>query len=179
MSGWNRMQAVFAWLVTFLAACNPGDETRAWGDVDPAFTAALERYEAWSGECDMADPQTRAQIEAGVEIIRQDAMECALAAGLAGRDWQALPEAEQLELMPLIGRLYGLTGDRQYLDYEMCHLDWSEWFRIRNETFDAVLEPAFGVMILRDEAPEAYTDRLTELFHCRQPTLEELLARDD
>lgn len=70
-----------------LAACGPASEPEVWGDVDPVFTAALERYQAWSGECDMADPQTRAQIEAGVEIIRQDAMECALAAGLAGRDW--------------------------------------------------------------------------------------------
>jgi hypothetical protein len=179
MSGRTGLTAVFALLAGLLAACTPRDEAEAWGDVDPAFTAALERYEAWSGECDMTDPQTRAQIEAGVEIIRQDAMECALAAGLAGRDWQALSEAEQLELTPLIGRLYGLTGDRQYLDYELCHLDWSAKFRIENQTFDAVLEPAFGVMILRGEAPEAYTDRLIELFHCRELTLEERLARDD
>ena len=161
------------------AACERASGPEVWGDVDPAFTAALERYEAWSGECDMADPQTRAQIEAGVEIIRQDAMECALAAGLAGRDWQALSEAEQLELTPLIGRLYGLTGDRQYLDYELCHLDWSEWFRIRNETFDAFDWAGFQPTRQRAHVPEQNADWLVELFHCRELTLEERLARDD
>ncbi len=171
-----RAAGLFAAL---LAACGPASEPEVWGDVDPAFTAALERYEAWSDECDMADPRTRAQVEAGVEIIRQDAMECALAAGLAGRDWEALSEAEQLELTPLIGRLYGLTGDRQYLDYELCHLDWSAKFRIEDETFDVVLEPAFGVMIRAGQAPEEYGKRLIELFHCRQLTLEELMARDE
>ncbi len=163
----------------FCAACSSGDETQAWSDVDPAFTAALERYQAWSGECDMADPRTRAQIEAGVEIIRQDAMECALAAGLAGRDWEALSEAEQLELTPLIGRLYGLTGDRQYLDYELCHLDWSAKFHVETETFDAFDWAGFQPTRQRAHVPEQNADWLVEIFHCRQPSLEELLARDD
>ncbi|MCI4646327.1 MAG: hypothetical protein MRY64_16220, partial [Hyphomonadaceae bacterium] len=88
----------------------------------PDQDEALKLYQAWSGVCDMDDPEIRDQVETGAQLAWPEALECVFSHQLSGRSWPDLSDKERGDLLDEVIALSLLTKDPDILALEVCDL---------------------------------------------------------
>jgi len=151
--------------VSILLACcsdsNP-DEPVVWGDVDPAFTRALEQYEGWGKSCELGNPAREAGIKAGVALFKVDALTCQYQ-----RLTAADTEEQDLEsVVEIAGRLYAMTGDPAWRNVGQCGLAHSQRIDMRFNTLDLSDLPAHQPTTDSISLPDDLPDHLAEFYRC-------------
>ncbi|MEM6900963.1 MAG: hypothetical protein AAF583_14495 [Pseudomonadota bacterium] len=157
---------IFFATAIFLAACEDSvDEQVVWGDVDPAFIQALQQYENWGKSCEPGNPAREAGIEAGVTLLRVDAMTCAYNRLAASAE--PLSPDERKTKGKLVANLYGMTGDRIWLTTEFCDVKRGErgrWLIELNQQWTFVgLQPTLDSI----RVPKEFAERQHTLLECR------------
>ena len=162
------------WLFLQLIAPEPRER---WGEVDPDISRDLAALEAWDGRCRLADPETRAQIEAGARVFDADAVACLVPADLFEGGWERRSQDEKAELLELLGAHYVLSGDERLLDLEICSIEpilrEPVFYDIGLKMRQVSIQPMRYALEQPD--PLERGDALRRFFDCPEWTLEQRL----
>lgn len=130
--GWAKWCSFFLGAALLLGACAHAGQVKSSAqpvyEAPPALSSGpgpdlssrIEAYEAWPGQCTSYEDTLSEGVRAGVQLFREDALQCSLRQVLAGRDWATLSKAEQVAVAPVLARLYLVTGDERVRDHDFC-----------------------------------------------------------
>jgi len=148
-----------------LAACdNTPNGPVVWGEVDPAFTEALQQYQDWGKSCEPGNPAREAGIEAGVTLLQVDAMTCAYNRLAASAEPLSLDARKTKG--KLVANLYGMTGDKSWLTTEFCDVERGErgrWLiELSQQWTFAGMQPTYDSI----RVPEDFVERKSAILEC-------------